>query len=250
MTRSTILISLVVGFLFFGLGFIRPAKYYSEIAVFVPLTLLEKQIEQNGIGFGAPAEIDAHIELMRSPRIKSELKSLYPNSDFKFEVSKTRNNAVLVEVWASEPESAAKIAQEVVDLTDSLKQIMLVQNVGQSHAFVSEGLKETRRDMDSLQIILDSLRIAAIEDSIALASEVFKYEHLFGSEVVALNQLKIRRQQLDAYLKAPAPKSYIIYAPEVPDEPAGIPAWAMGLIAAALCFLAGYAWQIYRKQVA
>tara|TARA_Y100001978_G_scaffold182875_1_gene180045 strand:- start:594 stop:1346 length:753 start_codon:yes stop_codon:yes gene_type:complete len=250
MTRSTILLSLVVGLIFFGLAFIRPPKYNSEIAVFVPLTLLEKQIEQNGIGFGAPAEIDAHIELMRSPRITSELKLLFPNSDFEFEVSKTRNNAVLVEVWASEAESSAKIAQKVIDLTDSLKQIMLVQNVGQSHAFVSESLKETRRDMDSLQLILDSLRIAAIEDSIALASEVFKYEHLFGSEVVALNQLKIRRQQLDAYLKAPAPKSYIIYAPEVPKETSGIPAWAIGLIAAILSASAGYAWQIYRKKTA
>lgn len=243
--------SLLAGLLLFVLGLFRPAHYQSDIALFVPLTFLEKQIQQNGIGFGTPAEVDAHMELMRSPRVEESLKASYPEVDFEMEISKTRNGAVLVELSTSHsPELSAEMANAVVSITDSLKQIMLVQNVGQSLDFVSANLKETQKEMLLLQERLDSLRFEAVEDSLALASEVFKYERLYGSEVVAVNELKLRKERLQSNLKAPSPQSYIIYPATIAEGPAGIPAWAIGLLGTALFALGFYVYQLYLKDQA
>ena len=42
--------------------FFKPAQFKAESTFFVPLTLLEKQIDQNGMGFGSPVEVDAQHE--------------------------------------------------------------------------------------------------------------------------------------------------------------------------------------------
>lgn len=246
MTKIQIGTSLVLGLAFFALGMLKPERYHSEVSLFVPLTLMEKQIAQNGIGFGTPAEVDAHMELVRAPKVEEILSELFPQADFELEVSKTRNGAVLIEVWSDgSPERAAKIADATVAITDSLKQFMLQQNVGQSLDFVSQNLAETQLEMNRLQETLDSLRFEAVEDSLALASEVFKYERLYGSEVVVVDQLKLRKERLVANLKAPSPKSYKIHPATLAKRPSGIPAWAMGILVAAL---ASFGFYIYNLQ--
>ncbi|MGB1184801.1 MAG: hypothetical protein ACPG4S_06515, partial [Schleiferiaceae bacterium] len=69
MNRKEVVAVLVAAVVLFVVASVRPVRYASETTFFVPLTLLEKQIAQNGIGFGSPTEVDAHIELMQSPRI-------------------------------------------------------------------------------------------------------------------------------------------------------------------------------------
>ncbi|MDO7614608.1 MAG: hypothetical protein MUQ75_10230, partial [Crocinitomicaceae bacterium] len=66
MIRKQIVASVLAAVIFFAIAFVRPARYEAETIFFVPLTLLEKQIDQNGIGFGSPIEVDAHLELMGS----------------------------------------------------------------------------------------------------------------------------------------------------------------------------------------
>lgn len=248
MTKVQIGSSLFLGFLFFNIGFFKPERYHSEVSLFVPLTLMEMQIAQNGIGFGSPAEVDAHMELVRAPKVEEILKEFFPETNFDLEVSKTRNGAVLIEVWSDgSPERAAQIAEATVEITDSLKQFMLLQNVGQSLEFVSLNLAETQLEMNRLQETLDSLRFEAVEDSLALASEVFKYERLYGSEVVVVDQLKLRKERLIANLKAPSPKSYKIHPATLAKRPSGIPAWAMGILAAALASLGFYIYNLQQK---
>lgn len=248
MTKGQLIMSLAAGLLFLGLAYLRPAQYRSELSIFVPLTFLEKQIQQNGIGFGSPAEVDAHLELLRSPRVEESLKERFPKVNFEMSVSKTRNGAVKVEIWTEEsPERSAQLANAAVAITDSLKQIMLLQNVGQSLAFVDHNLKETRREMLRLQNRLDSLRFEAVKDSLGLASEVFKYERLYGSEVVALNELKMRKERLQSNLKAPSPKSYIIHPATIAKKAEGLPPWAVGVLAAVLVALGFYVYHLYLK---
>lgn len=248
-TRDWI-IGAAVGLAFLIIGILRPQQYAAETSIFVPLTLLEKQIEQNGIGFGSPSEIDAHIELMRSPRIEKLLKKRFGTSFLDLKVSKTRNGAVLVEARAKKPETAADIANHAVELSDSLKQILLIQNVGQSHRFVKLSFRDAEKEVARLQSVLDSLRAIYDSSQVSLASEIYKYNGLFSAEVGALNVLKQRLNQLDHYLKAPAPKSYTIYRATPPENPAGIPAWAMGMVTALLTYLALYLFKLYRSQAA
>lgn len=77
MNRKEIVISLLSGMLLFVIATVRPAQFSAEATFFVPLTLLEKQIEQNGIGFGSPTEVDAHIELMQSPVVLKEVQQKF-----------------------------------------------------------------------------------------------------------------------------------------------------------------------------
>jgi len=241
-------IGALVGLVFLVIGVVRPQHYQAETSIFVPLTLLEKQIEQNGIGFGSPSEIDAHVELMRSPRIEMLLKKRYGAQYVHLEVSKTRNGAVLIEATASDSEAAAGIANSAVELCDSLKQILLIQNVGQSHRFVQLSFRDAETEVNRLQSVLDSMRAIYDSTQVSLASEIYKYNGLFSAEVGALNVLKQRLNQLDHYLKAPAPQSYRIYPATPPENPAGIPAVVMGIATALLTYLALYTWRLYRSQ--
>lgn len=248
MNKKATVISLVFGLLVFLIFQQRPVSYKAEASIFVPLTFLEQQIGQNGIGFGSPAEIEAHIELMRSERVLEALRLHYPKTKFSYEVSRTRNGAVLVAAKAQgAPQLAADIANRVVSFTDSLKQRMLVQNVQQSLDFVRTNLQTTVVEMTNLQSHLDSLRFEAVTDSLHLASEVFKYERLYGMEVAAMSDLKIRMERLEAHLQAPAPKSYIIYSALPNQKPAGLPALIIALMATMLTALSFYVYKILPK---
>ena len=44
-------------------------------------------------------------------------------------------------------------------------------------------------------------------------------------------------KQLENYLKAPIPKSYIISSAEIPSSPSGLPFWLIGLLGGALAYL-------------
>ena len=90
MNKKEIIVTILSGVLLFGIAAMRPAKFAAETTFFVPLTLLEKQINQNGIGFGSPIEVDAHLELMQSPRVIQVLQSKF-NEAFDLDVRKTRN---------------------------------------------------------------------------------------------------------------------------------------------------------------
>ena len=137
MNRKEIVISLLSGMLLFLIATVRTPQFSAEATFFVPLTLLEKQIEQNGIGFGSPTEVDAHIELMQSPVVLKEVQQKFTEA-FSLSVSKTRNGAVAVEVRSADAPRSAAIANYVVEVADSIKQAMLRQNVGMSFDVVEK----------------------------------------------------------------------------------------------------------------
>jgi hypothetical protein len=51
--------------------------------------------------------------------------------------------------------------------------------------------------------------------------------------------------ELDRYLKAPAPASYVLSRALAPQQPSGIPAWAIALLAAGLSAVALYLLRTY-----
>jgi hypothetical protein len=168
MNRKEIVISLLSGMLLFVIATVRPAQFSAEATFFVPLTLLEKQIEQNGIGFGSPTEVDAHIELMQSPVVLKEVQQKFTEA-FRLSVRKTRNGAVAVEVRSTDAPRSATIANYVVEVADSIKQAMLRQNVGMSFDVVEKRTLTLQSEEVALRKELDALRFAAESDSLAYA---------------------------------------------------------------------------------
>lgn len=236
MLRKQIVMSILAGILFFVIAFLRPARYEAETIFFVPLTLLEKQIEQNGIGFGSPIEVDAHLELMNSQSLKSALISRH-GADFSLEISKTRNGAVQVRAEAGDPKVAAYIANGAVQAADSIKQRMLRQNVGMSFDVIQGRTLSLKKEEQVLRQGLDSLRIEAQTDSLALAALVFRKERQYGSVVVELTKNERKLEDLKEYLYAPAPASYVISEALETPKRAGTPAWAIGLLFGLVVFI-------------
>ena len=242
MNRKEIIVTILSGVLLFGIATMRPAKYGAATTFFVPLTLLEKQINQNGIGFGSPVEVDAHLELMQSPRVIQVLESQFKEA-FDLNVRKTRNGAVLVEIESNDPERAAEICNASVAITDSIKQDMLRQNVGMSLEVVLHRTQLLEAEEKALRKELDSLRIIAQDDSLSYAALIFRKERQYGTAVVELTKVERKLQDLKSYTDAPAPKSYII-SPAIPsNKKVGLPSWAIGLLGAAIVGIAIVVWR-------
>ena len=233
MNRKELVIALLSGVILFVVATIRPVQYSAEATFFVPLTLLEKQIEQNGIGFGSPTEVDAHIELMQSPVVLKTIEQRY-DKPFNLSVRKTRNGAVAVEVRSREADLSATIANHAVAVTDSIKQSMLRQNVGMSLDVIAQRKFALQTEESALRMALDSLRFAAQSDSLAYAALIFRKERQYGTAVVELTNAERKLEELKSYKDAPAPKSYSI-SPAMPvDKPVGLPAWVIGMLGAVL----------------
>lgn len=246
MTKIQYFISAASAVVFLIIAAVRPARYTAETTFFVPLTFLEKQIQQNGMGFGSPVEVDAHIELMRSEAVWDALETT-TGTPISMEVSRTRNGAVKVEVTSDRAELAAKMANESVKVTDSIKRTMLQQNVGQSFEFLALKSQKLTQEVNKLRRGLDSLRIEAQTDSLALAALVFQKERQFGAAVVELTQEQRKMTQIENYLQAPVPNSYILSKAKPPKSPDGLPAWAIALLAGVLTALSLYALNLLKK---
>lgn len=245
-SRKNGVVALIAGLVASAVLFFKPVQYTAESTFFVPLTLLEKQISQNGIGFGSPVEVDAHVELMDSRTIGQLVEDRFGKAT-QYSVRRTRNGAVEVAVKSPAPSTAAAAANAIITLTDSVKQTMLLQNVGQSLAFVNDRVAALGKESEGLRKVLDSLRFEAQTDSLALAALLFQKERQYGSAVVEWTDAQRKQEALKGYLAAPAPKSYIISAAEVPTSPSGLPWWAGGVLAALLALASLWAFELMKK---
>ena len=237
MKKNFIFLSGIAGILIGFLMLFKPPSYQAEATFFVPLTLMEKQINQNGIGFGSPIEIDAHIEILNSNILNQKIENEY-GEKLDFDISRTRNGAVKVQVNAPEAIMAANAANMIIQWGDSIKEKMLRQNVGQSLEFTRSNLLRLSNETKSLRQTLDSLRIEAQKDSLALAAILFQKENQFGTAVKELTTLQRKNKILESYKKAPIPKSYIISNAPVPLSPFGLPFWFYGLLGSFLAYIA------------
>lgn len=205
-----VVISVAMAALFFVVGILTPPRYQAVVTFFVPLTLLEKQIEQNGIGFGSPAEVDAHIELMRSEAMEQFIASAVPDVSVDYSVSRTRNGAVELVVESRVDSILTPLAQAIVHYADSLKLRMLRGNIQQSFEFVQYQCEQMEEQVDVIQHELDALRMDASTDSIQLQTRRFRLEKRYGAAVEELTQRTIQRDRMLQMLHAPVPQAYFI----------------------------------------
>ena len=113
MKKNYILFSAIAGVIIALLMLFKPPTYAAESTFFVPLTFMEKQINQNGIGFGSPIEIDAHIEVLNSNILKQEVEN-YFGKELDFDISRIRNGAEKVEVMATEAQLDASASNIII----------------------------------------------------------------------------------------------------------------------------------------
>jgi hypothetical protein len=237
MKKNFIFLSGIAGILIGFLMLFKPPSYQAEATFFVPLTMMEKQINQNGIGFGSPIEIDAHIEILNSNILNQKIENVY-GEKLDFDISRTRNGAVKVQVNAPEAIMAANAANMIIQWGDSIKEKMLRQNIEQSIGFIRSNLLRLSNETKSLRQSLDSLRIEAQKDSLALVATIFQKENQFGTAVKELTTLQRKNKTLESYKKVPTPKSYIISNAQVPLSPSELPFWLYGLLGSFLAYIA------------
>ncbi|TVQ76433.1 MAG: hypothetical protein EA358_09345 [Flavobacteriales bacterium] len=215
---------------------IQPSKFEASTTFFVPLTLFEKQFEQEGAGFGGNAEIDAHIQLLRSPQLNNYFESLYTDKSFKVEVNRTRYGAVELKVVASDPEFAVELADKWVIAGDSLKKHMLIGNRKETLSDVERLFQKKKEQVDSLQHILDSLRMLN-PLSIKEDAYTFRIETLYGSAVNDLAYYQSKAGKLKHFIDSPAPKAYLLNEAKFNVKNAKSPSWVIGVIGLLITFI-------------
>ncbi|MCC5916820.1 MAG: hypothetical protein JJU02_05770 [Cryomorphaceae bacterium] len=244
--RLSIIISLALAAIVFVISLFRDEKYIVRTDFFVPLTVLEKQMEQGGVGFAGGAEIDAHIQLLKSPVLLKVIQKKFPNIEFSFSVDRTRYGAVQVEVVGGEDSVLVEIANAFVLFGDSLKQSMMRENRLQTFTFTQNLYREKEIEVNRFQIELDSLRSLPkfqnkLKSNKTEDAYTFKIETLYGTAVNELAKYHTQLRRLEMILEAPVPRAYVISAASLPAESALTPGYLLALAAFALSFLVQYA---------
>jgi uncharacterized protein involved in exopolysaccharide biosynthesis len=179
MVKRAIIGSVVCAFLVFIITspmIIEPLRE-SEVIVYVPLTILSHQLNQQGIGFASDREIDWYIQILKSNQLADSLIERYDFSkSFKIDTSdldsknqiyrkmesriiidKTRYGSVSVKVRDNDAKRAADIANEIIVLGELIKRNLLFPNRQESIRYVNSLYNQKSIEVAQLEKSLDSL---------------------------------------------------------------------------------------------
>lgn len=151
--------------------------YEAEVIVYVPLTILSQQLNQQGIGFASDREIDWYIQILKSNQLTDSLvkkydlytyfdidpirldarNQLYHEMESRIRIDKTRYGSVSVKVRDTDPGRAAGMANEMIGLGEVIKKNLLFPNRQESMRYVTSLYDQKARDVANLQKRLDSL---------------------------------------------------------------------------------------------
>jgi capsular polysaccharide biosynthesis protein len=226
--------------------------YQAESIIYVPLTLFNKQFDQQGIGFGSSAEIDGHIQILQSTRILDSLDKrfgllrqitaetdpehalslYYRKMRDKIKIEKTRYGSVSVAVQDHDAAKAAELANAIVMLGDIIKQDILLENrliavdfardlfekKEQEIALLEEKINVTGKENDPTDLRLLNIR---------------RQQTIYEAELYELTALKNNHDKLLKSLDIDLPKVYVIS----PAIKAHKPVWPPRLLLASAATL-------------
>lgn len=237
--RKTFLLPLIFGALITGILvifatsriFIKPL-FSSEALIYVPLTIPSKQIEQQGIGFASDIEIDGHIQMLQSSRVRDSLISrfslyktynidakelgstnkLYNKLNERIKISKTRYSSVSIEVKDRDPLIAAEMANSLVELGDIIKEEILFTNRKEAFLQSQKHFEDKQNSVKELESSIDSLEINIVnrEASRLENNELFKLKNLYAIELEEMASRKNHLESVKLDFETELPKSYII----------------------------------------
>lgn len=230
--------------------------YQSEALIYVPLTVLTKQLEQQGIGFASDVEIDGHIQILQSARLRDSLitrfkldeelginkkelggrSKIYELINKSIDFQKTRYNSVSIKVRNHDPEKAAAIANAVVELGDVIKEDILHANRKEVFLHAKTHFENKEQSVMDLENRLDSLENALLmaKNKQRINNELFKLRTLYSIELHELAGRKNHLETIQRGFETALPSAYVI-SKALPETN---PVWPKRVLWAGLAVLA------------
>jgi uncharacterized protein involved in exopolysaccharide biosynthesis len=230
--------------------------YESEALIYVPLTVLAKQIEQQGIGFANDVEIDGHIQILQSARLRDSLiirfqfdkelgidkdqlggrSKIYDMISKRIEVKKTRYNSVSIKARDHDPERAAAIANAIVALGDVIKEDILHANRREVYLHAKMHFENKEQSVIDLENRLDSLENIKTtpRNQQRINNELFKLRTLYSIELHELAGRKNHLETIHRGFETALPSAYVI-SKALPELN---PVWPRRILMTALAVMA------------
>lgn len=203
--------------------------YQAESIIFVPLTLFNKQFDQQGIGFGSSAEIDGHIQILQSTRILDSLDKrfgllrqitsetdpehalslYYKKMRDKIKIEKTRYGSVSVAVQDHDAAKAAELANAIVMLGDIIKQDILLENRLIAVDFSRDLFEKKEQEIALLEEKLNVIGKENDPTDLRLLN-IRRQQTIYEAELYELTALKNNHDKLLKSLDIDLPKVYVI----------------------------------------
>ncbi|HEY4788488.1 MAG TPA: hypothetical protein VIH57_20700 [Bacteroidales bacterium] len=207
--------------------------FESEAIVYVPLTIPNQQINQQGIGFAGDHEVDAYIQILRSNALADSLiqhfglnkraginmADLYASLESHIKIDKTRYSSVSIKVRDRSPETASAMANDIIALGESIKCTLFLPNRREAMLYSKSLYDEKAAEVISLEKTLDSLERKTPPE---LLKRDFKYEKILTTYRLELQEMVSRKNQYEHANKdfeTPLPKAYIISQAVPMDHP-------------------------------
>ena len=232
---------------------IRPL-YRSEAIIYVPLTLFSQQYEQQGIGFASDAEIDGHIQMLKSTQLLDSLNAIYGLADVygiditqpggldnlynrisdRISIQKTRYGSVSISVMHEDAQTAADMANEIVRLGDVIKNDLLMDNRLEAYRFAKDLYESKRAEIDAIEQRLAAASVPEHAGQDGFSTQMTRKRVGFEAELWELTERRNRYEMMRKSLEMDLPSSYRV----TPAIAAGKPSWPPRILFASVAALA------------
>lgn len=230
-TLKTLLTAAAAALLVYvGTGWITPV-YEAEMLLFVPAMTEEKLIAQGGFGFGGPAEVDAHLDIVRSRVVmraaRDGLAGISGDTATadavmrSLKAERTPNGGLKLSARAADPDLAVRAVQLRADSADARKSRMLSESrravAEQARIRYTYKLGDVQRHRNTLDSLTGLLRQGVAD--FTLRSLVREYEVRLERAVDELAAAESQKQRLIRAVDLELPRSYAPGPPECGEEP-------------------------------
>lgn len=245
--------------------FIKPL-YESETIIYVPLTLITQQHEQQGIGFGGNAEIDWHIQVLKSTRMLDSLNTLFgfseqwsmdltlPDARSKLyqaisslvSIGKTRYGSVSVKVRHSDAATAAEMSGKIVSIGDAIREDILFDNRNKAFELARELYRQKENEVAQLQKIIEQEAVSDSGNSPLPGSNFHEVLVIYEDELRELRTLRNEYRRIKNSLNTPLPSSYIVSEAIISHKPVWPPRKLLSMASVLIALLGMVFFQMIR----
>jgi tyrosine-protein kinase Etk/Wzc len=173
----------------------------------------QRNVKAGSMDFGEEDQAEQLVQILSSSRIKDKIVSKYdllnhyeidPNDDNKnfklneeyndhFSFTRTKFGSIQIDVLDKDPELAAKMANDIVDLIDTVKNEMIRERTKPAFEINIRKMKQLEKDKDAVIVRIDSLsRLGVVSTDVR--------SNLFQALVDSKNPEE--KQQLKAQIEA------------------------------------------------
>ena len=214
------------------LPFITKPVYESEAIVFVPLSIPNQQISQQGVGFAGEHEIDSYIQILKSNILTDSLIThfglktdpqeninlIYKKLESNIKIEKTRYGSVSIKVKADSPEKASKMANYIIDIGESVKRNLLSSNREEAMLYSKTFFEKKANEVTFLEKTIDSLEkhnlAKVLKEDFRYNKALIAYKMEFQELISRKNQFERAKEDFEASL----PKVYVVSRALVIDQ--------------------------------